>query len=74
MIVGAGDGPSGILAMGSREHIGEACNGGSYVADELAERHGASPPETTSDGDVAYARFPETEPVAYRDGWLPGGA
>jgi hypothetical protein len=25
----------------------------------------------TSDADVAYARFPDTKPTRYREGWLP---
>jgi hypothetical protein len=27
--------------------------------------------EETDDADLAYARFPESEPTRYRDGWLP---
>jgi hypothetical protein len=38
---------------------------------EAARRHGASPDEETQDADVAYARFPKSEPTRYRDGWLP---
>jgi len=72
MIVGAGEGPCAILAVGSREHIGEHCNGGAYTVDEVALRHGAGVEEETSDPEQAYARFPESEPTRYRDGWLPG--
>jgi hypothetical protein len=39
--------------------------------DEVALRHGAGVEEETSDAELAYARFPETQPTRYRDGWLP---
>ena len=73
MIVGAGDGPCVVLAVGARQHIDEDCNGGAYVVDEVARRHGASVEEETSDPELAYARFPDTEPTRYGDGWLPSG-
>ena len=72
MIVGAGDGPCVVLAVGSRQHMGENCNGGAYTVDEAAIRHGAGVEVETSDPDEAYARFPEPEPTRYRDGWLAG--
>ena len=72
MIVGTGDGPCVVLAVGARDHLGEDCNGGAYTVDESALRHGAGVGEETSDPGQAYARFPETEPTRYRDGWLPG--
>ena len=71
IIVGAGDGPCAVLAIGGRAHIDESCNGGAYTVDEVALRHGAGVEEETSDADLAYARFPETQPTRYRDGWLP---
>ena len=70
MIVGSGDGPCVVLAVGAREHIDEDCNGGAYVVDEVARRHGASVEEETSDPAVAYARLPDNEPTRYRDFWL----
>jgi uncharacterized cupin superfamily protein len=73
MIVGAGDGPCAVLSMGSREHIGENCNGGAYTVDEAALRHGAGVEVETNDPEQAYARFPETVMTRYREGWLPGG-
>jgi uncharacterized cupin superfamily protein len=68
-IVGAGSGPSVILAIGAREHA----NGdwGGYPYSELAMQHDASAKEETTDADVAYARFPDRQPGEYRDGWLP---
>ena len=72
IIVGAGDGPCVLLAAGSRQHIDEDCNGGGYVVDETALRHGAGVEEETSDPAVAYARYPASVPARYEDGWLPG--
>jgi uncharacterized cupin superfamily protein len=71
MIVGAGDGPCVVLAVGARDHMDEDCNGGAYTVDEVALRHGAGVQEGTSDPDLAYARFPASEPTRYREGWVP---
>ena len=80
VIVGAGDGPCAVLAVGAREHqTTRAADGslqwrpdwGAYTVDEAALRHGAGVEEETSDEELAYARFPETRPSRYRDGWLP---
>jgi uncharacterized cupin superfamily protein len=71
MIVGAGDGPCTVLAIGAREHGDANCNGGAYTVDEVALRHGAGVEKETSDAELAYARFPTSEPTRYRDGWLP---
>jgi len=71
MIMGAGDGPCLVLAVGARDHIGEDCNGGAYVVDEVALRHGAGVDEETPDAGVAYTRFEQSRPTRYRDGWLP---
>jgi uncharacterized cupin superfamily protein len=64
-------GPCVVLAVGSRLHGDENVNGGAYVVDELALRHGAGVEEETSDPKQAYARFPEPEKVPYPDGMLP---
>jgi uncharacterized cupin superfamily protein len=69
MIVGAGDGPCTVLAVGAREH--QTGDWGAYTVDEVALRHGASVEEETSDAELAYARFPKSEPTRYRDGRLP---
>ena len=70
ILVGAGEGPCVVLAVGAREH--QAGEWGAYTVDEVALRHGAGVAEETTDADVAYARFPESQPTRYRDGWLPG--
>jgi uncharacterized cupin superfamily protein len=72
MIVGAGEGPCAVLAIGGREHADQHVNGGAYTVDEAALRHGAGVEEETSDPDAAYARFPPSEPTRYEKGWLPG--
>jgi uncharacterized cupin superfamily protein len=71
MIVGAGDSPCAVLAVGARHHQEGAVWGG-YTVNEAALRHGAGVEEETSDADQAYARFPDPEPTPYRAGWLPG--
>ena len=58
-------------AVGGRDHIELDRNGGAYTVDEVALRHGAGVEEETSDPELAYARFPETEHTRYREGWLP---
>ena len=80
VIVGTGEGPCTVLAVGAREHhtvrlpdgtLHGAPDWGAYTVDEAALRHGAGVEEETTDAEVAYARFPEPEPTRYRDGWLP---
>ncbi len=82
VIVGAGDGPCVVFAVGALENhtVGSRVDGtqegrddwGAYTVDEAALRHGAGVEEETNDGEVAYARYPEDELTRYRDGWLPG--
>jgi uncharacterized cupin superfamily protein len=69
IVVGAGDGPCVVLAAGAREH--QTGDWGAYTVDEVAHRHGVGVAEETSDSDVAYARFPPSQPTPYRDGLLP---
>jgi uncharacterized cupin superfamily protein len=71
MIVGAGDEGCVVVAIGARDHIQESCNGGAYVVDELALRHGAGVAEETSDARVAYAHLGPAEPARYPGGLLP---
>jgi uncharacterized cupin superfamily protein len=69
VIVGAGNGPCLVIAVGARERdtLG-------FTVDDVAKRHGASVEEDTTDGGVAYASVARREPTAYRDGWLPEAA
>jgi uncharacterized cupin superfamily protein len=69
-IVGAGSGPSAILAIGAREKQAGPDWGG-YPYSELAMKHDASAEEETTEPSVAYARFPAREPGEFREDWLP---
>jgi uncharacterized cupin superfamily protein len=71
MIVGAGDGPCLVLAVGARDRSIGADWGG-YPVEEVARRHGVGVEQATTDPAQAYAPFPRRKPAAYRDGWLPG--
>lgn len=71
IIVGAGEGPCVIVAIGAREH--EDSDGwGGYPVEQLALDHDAGVTAGTTDPAVAYASVPRREPTAYRAGWLPG--
>ena len=66
VIVGAGDGPCVVLAVGARRK--QAIR---YPVDETAARHGAAAERETTEPREAYARFERPRPAAYRDGDLP---
>jgi uncharacterized cupin superfamily protein len=66
-LVGAGDEPCLVLALGargSREVV--------YPASELARRHGAGVERETGSPAEAYAGAEPDVGVCYRRGWLPG--
>lgn len=67
-IVGAGDGPSVVLAVGAR--TGEEDDGLVYPADPVAQKHGAAVAEETSLPAEAYKPFTFRK-CGYGDGWLP---
>jgi uncharacterized cupin superfamily protein len=69
-IVGAGSGPTAILAIGARESQ-DGPDWGGYPYSELAMKHDASAEEETTDPDVAYARFPSGKPAEFQEDWLP---
>jgi uncharacterized cupin superfamily protein len=71
VIVGAGDGPCIIVAVGARDKSVDSPDWGGYPVDEAALRHGAGVEKETSDAEEAYARFKDGEAARYRDGWLP---
>jgi uncharacterized cupin superfamily protein len=71
VVVGAGDGPCIVLAVGARDHSGGA-DWGAYTVDEAAQRLGAGVERETTDAHEAYARFPNGQLTGYREGWLPG--
>ena len=68
MIVGAGDGPSVVLATGAR---GLSPKGLVYPVSELAAKHGVSVTQETTKPAEAYADLDRPTRVRYRDGWLP---
>ena len=71
VIVGAGDVPCLVLAVGARDRS-TGPDWGGYTVDEAAIRHGAGVEQETTDQNVAYERFSKREPTRYRYGWLPG--
>jgi uncharacterized cupin superfamily protein len=66
MIVGAGDGPCVVLAVGAREHRAIR-----YPVDAAALRHRAGVEVETEDPRAAYAHLPPRRWSRYREGWLP---
>jgi uncharacterized cupin superfamily protein len=69
-IVGAGNGPCVVVAVGAREHQNTPEWGG-YSVDDVALRHGAGVREETTVAAEAYASVERRQPTRYRD-WLPG--
>jgi uncharacterized cupin superfamily protein len=72
IIVGAGEHPCVVLAVGAREHQ-DTPGWGGYTVDEGAARHGAAVEEETTEADAAYAHLPRRKPARYRPGWLGDG-
>lgn len=67
VLVGAGDGPCTVLAVGTRLRDAVV-----YPESELAQRHGAGVARETKDPAEAYAGMGEDSPVQFRPEWLPG--
>jgi uncharacterized cupin superfamily protein len=67
-IVGAGDSPCLVLAVGARDRRKEE-QWGAYTVDAAALRHGAGVEQEMTSG--AYARFPPSKWTRYGEGWLP---
>jgi uncharacterized cupin superfamily protein len=67
VIVGAGDGPSVVLAVGARG----GRKGLAYLVEPAALAHGAGVEGETTKPAEAYARFPSPERTPYGEGWLP---
>ena len=70
VIIGAGDAPCLVLAVGARDRS-TGPDWGAYTVDEAAIRHGAGVERETTDADEAYARFGNGRLTRYREGWLP---
>src|SRR5207237_8411594 len=69
VIVGAGTGPSVVLAVGARDKS-TGPNWGGYTVDESALRHGVSVAQATTDPKQAYARFTKREQTQSDEGSL----
>ncbi len=69
VMVGAGQAPSLVLAVGARGQS-TGPDWGAYMVDEAALRHGAGVEPETTDPDEAYARFGHRQPMRYREGWI----
>jgi len=69
-IVGAGDAPCVILAVGARDRS-TGPEWGAYTVDDTALRHGAGVEQETTVPAEAYARFGDSELTRYGEGWLP---
>jgi hypothetical protein len=70
VIIGAGEQPCVVLAVGARDRS-RSSDWGAYTVDEAAQRHGAGVERETTEADEAYARFDTGELTRYREGWLP---
>ena len=69
-IVGAGDGPCVVVAIGARANQ-EGPDWGGYTADETAARHGVGVEEDTNEPEKAYAKWIRRQHTGYQEGWLP---
>jgi len=67
VIVGAGEGPSVVLAVGARG----GRKGLVYLRDPVALARGAGVTQETTRAAEAYRQFPRPARCAYRPGWLP---
>jgi uncharacterized cupin superfamily protein len=67
VLIGAGDGPCAVLAVGSRRTHDVV-----YPASEVAQRHGAAVSKETRSPREAYADVAPDVDTEYRAGWLPG--
>lgn len=67
IIVGAGDGPSLVVAFGGRG----GRRGIEYLVDPVALRHGVGVEQPTTKSREAYARLPHPKRIRCGDDWLP---
>ena len=70
VILGTGEGPCVVLAVGARDRS-TGPDWGAYTVAEAAQLHGAGVERETTDRDEAYARFAGGRLTRYREGWLP---
>jgi hypothetical protein len=70
MIVGAGDGPAVVLAVGARGNGKGVSQGVVYTVSELAAHHGVSVEQETTSFVEAYADLPRAKKSVRYGGWL----
>jgi len=71
VIVGAGDGPCVVVAVGARVLSVDNPDWGGYPVDETALRHGAGVEQETTIPEEAYANVtPQRQPTRYQPDWL----
>ena len=70
VIVGAGDSPCVVVAVGARDRSVDRPDWGGYPVEVAALRHGAGVEQETTDPQVAYAGLTRRQPTRYRADWL----
>jgi uncharacterized cupin superfamily protein len=71
VIIGAGDGPCVLVAVGARIDSVDNPDWGGYPVNETALRHGAGVEQETTKPEEAYANVkPRREPTRYKPDWL----
>src|SRR5262245_1854849 len=69
-IVGAGNGPCVVVAVGARDRSVDNPDWGGYTVDDVALRHGAGVEQETNEPPEAYAGLTRRKPTRYRPDWL----
>ncbi len=72
VLIGAGDGPCTVLAIGARPSETAPSRDTIYPSSELAQRHRAGVAQDTRDPHQAYEGVPDDRPAGYAAGSLPG--
>jgi uncharacterized cupin superfamily protein len=67
IMVGAGNGPAFVIGIGGRVGPGNTV----YLADPVAQKHGAAVEQETTDPKEAYAPLSEPTPTPFREEFLP---
>jgi len=68
ILVGAGEGPAFVVAVGGRVGPDNLV----YPVDPVALKHDAGVEEEPTSPAGAYGRFPKPEPIPFREEFLPG--
>jgi uncharacterized cupin superfamily protein len=71
VIIGAGNGPCVVVAVGARVNSVDNPDWGGYTVNEAALRHGAGVEQETTIPEEAYADVkPQRQPTSYQPDWL----